>query len=122
MMYEVRFIRTDTAADESYYYQDTNDANYHFNLFDAADSDLYFAVQIYHTNMLIAQKVLGFSDEELRILLEVATKDQFDTCLALLHAAENENGSLQELLVQLRLKVVGIAYDRYEDFFKLICA
>ena len=93
-MYEVRFIRTDTAADESYYYQDANDANYHFNLFDDADADLYFAVQLYHTNMLIAQKILGFSDEELRILPEVATKDQFDTCLALLHAAENENDSL----------------------------
>lgn len=121
-MYEVRFIRTDTAANESYYYQNVNDANYQFNLFDDADADLYFAVQLYHTNMLITQKILGYTDEELRILLEVATKDQFDTCLALLYAAENEKGLLRELLVQLRLKVVGIAYDRYEDFYKLIGA
>ena len=121
-MYEVRFIRTDTAADESYYYQNAHDAYYHFSLFDDADADLYFAVQLYDTNILTSQKILGFSDEELQILSEVATNDQFDTCLSLLHAAEIVKGSLQELLVQLRLKVVRIAYDRYDDFFKLICA
>lgn len=121
-MYEVRFIRTDAAADESYYYQNESDAYYHFSLFGDADADLFFAVQLYDTNRLIVQRILGFSAEELQILSQMATNDQFDTCLMLLHAAEKANGSSQESLVQLRLKIVSIAYDRYGDFFKLIGA
>ena len=41
MMYIVRFVRKDGKADEEYYYQSLNDAEYHFHLFDNDDSGLY---------------------------------------------------------------------------------
>lgn len=40
-MYIVRFVRKDGKADEEYYYQSLNDAEYHFHLFDNDDSGLY---------------------------------------------------------------------------------
>ena len=120
-MYEVRFIRTDTAIDESYYYHRESEAQQHFGLFNDADADMYFAIQIYNGDILIDQNILGYSDDEIQALAEVATRDQFDTCLALLHMAQSMNGSMQEMLISLRLKVVSIEYDRYEAFFNLIC-
>lgn len=49
-MYLVRFIRRDFQADEEYFYSRLADAEYHINLFEQDDSDLYDRIQLIHTD------------------------------------------------------------------------
>jgi len=49
-MYIVKFVTIDNPIDEIYYYNNLNDASYHFNLFRDDDSGLYSKIILTDTD------------------------------------------------------------------------
>lgn len=119
-MFEVRFIRSDSDCQESYFYHKEQEALSHYNTRFEGDTDLYLAVQLLSDTTLLTQHIFGFSAQELHLLKEIATCDQFDTCLFLYRLAEKEHGHNYDDLVSLRLRVASIEYDRFPVFFRLL--
>lgn len=61
-MYTVTFKRRDNQPDEVYYYNNLNDARYHFDLFKDDDSELYDRIELaqFNNTMQMQIDVLNF--------------------------------------------------------------
>lgn len=119
-MFEVRFIRADSDCQESYYYHSEHDALAHYNIRLDGDAELYLAVQLFSDAELLKQYIFGFSVKELHLLRNIASDNQFDTCLNLYRLAKKQSGSNRDDLVSLRLRIASIEGDRFLTFFNLV--
>ena len=56
-MYTVTFIRRDGQPDEIYYYNNLDEARYHFNLFVDDDSELYERIELAQENRIMKMQI-----------------------------------------------------------------
>ena len=119
-MFEVHFIRADLLPKEIYCYSSEIAASEHYELFLDDKSDLYLAVQLYEDDALLKQHIIGYSGEEIALLRQIGTRDQFDTCLRLYYLGATSGYVLSVDLIALRLKIANINCDRYLAFYELI--